>query len=270
MPGRGNGLRATSYAPLIELSPQLADAMLEALRERGIAAYVTPTPGVGDRLYVDASAKDLAQRVLHTLMRAAQPPAEQGDEPNGMPGDEPGGAAGRDARGQAEHRDAGRRDPGDEAGGASMSEEDEAWQRIVDAFDTEPSGDMPPWPASEDLPDTDDSSGGPPDGSEGSMAPGRLVKSASGADRAEGDDDDHFIPPPPPPLPRTDPVTKWAWLALFGGPAYLLLAAMFGWDVPGWAAFGAVASFVGGFVTLVVRMGDDPPRDSGPDDGAVV
>jgi hypothetical protein len=45
---------------------------------------------------------------------------------------------------------------------------------------------------------------------------------------------------------------------------------MAAWQVPGWAAFCAVAAFVGGFATLVVHMGDRPPRDSGPDDGAVV
>jgi hypothetical protein len=65
-------------------------------------------------------------------------------------------------------------------------------------------------------------------------------------------------------------VSKGAWTALFGGPGYLLLAVLLGWVVPSWAAFCAVAAFVGGFATLVVRMGDRPPRDSGPDDGAVV
>ncbi len=84
------------------------------------------------------------------------------------------------------------------------------------------------------------------------------------------DTDDHYVPPPPPPLPALDPVAKGAWAALFGGPAYLLVAVMVGWEVPGWAAFLAVAAFVGGFATLVVRMGDQPPRDSGPDNGAVV
>jgi hypothetical protein len=83
-------------------------------------------------------------------------------------------------------------------------------------------------------------------------------------------DDEHFVPPVPPPLPRLDPVAKGAWAALFGGPAYLLIAVMLGWVVPGWAGFCAVAAFVGGFATLVVRLGDRPPRDSGPDDGAVV
>lgn len=106
----------------------------------------------------------------------------------------------------------------------------------------------------------------------GGMPPGppqiRIVRPASAV--PPGDDDDHFVPPVPPPLPRLDPVTKGAWVALFGGPLYLLVAVTAGWQVPDWAAFCGVAAFIGGFATLVVRMGDRPPRDSGPDDGAVV
>jgi hypothetical protein len=98
----------------------------------------------------------------------------------------------------------------------------------------------------------------------------RIIRPASPAPFPTGDDDDHFVPPDPPPLPRLDPLTKGAWVALFGGPAYLLIAVMVDWQVPGWAAFCAVAAFIGGFATLVVHMGDRPPRDSGPDDGAVV
>jgi hypothetical protein len=98
----------------------------------------------------------------------------------------------------------------------------------------------------------------------------RIIRPASPAPFPPGDDDDHFVPPDPPPLPRLDPLTKGAWVALFGGPAYLLIAVMVDWQVPGWAAFCAVAAFIGGFATLVVHMGDRPPRDSGPDDGAVV
>jgi hypothetical protein len=107
----------------------------------------------------------------------------------------------------------------------------------------------------------------------GGMNPGppqiRIVRPASPAP-LPGDDDDHFVPPEPPPMPQLDPITKGAWAALFGGPAYLLIAVMLGWQVPSLAAFAAVACFVGGFATLVVRMSDRPPRDSGPDDGAVV
>jgi hypothetical protein len=82
---------------------------------------------------------------------------------------------------------------------------------------------------------------------------------------------DHFIPPVPPPLPRLDPVTKGAWLALFGGPLYLLISTATGATISGLAAFLAVAAFVGGFVVLVLRMDNGRPPDSGSDDdGAVV
>jgi hypothetical protein len=82
--------------------------------------------------------------------------------------------------------------------------------------------------------------------------------------------DDHFVPPAPPPLPRLDPVTKFAWIALFGGPLYLLISTAVGSAISGLAAFLAVAAFVGGFVVLVLRMDNGRPPDSGPDDGAVV
>jgi len=82
--------------------------------------------------------------------------------------------------------------------------------------------------------------------------------------------DEHYIPPPAPPLPRLAPVTKGAWVALFGGPLYLIIATVVGWTVSGLAAFVAVAAFVGGFAVLVLRMDSGPPRDRGPDDGAVV
>jgi hypothetical protein len=85
----------------------------------------------------------------------------------------------------------------------------------------------------------------------------------------DDDEDDHYIPPPPPPLPVLDPVAKGAWTALFGGPAYLLTATMTGWQMPGWATFGAVAAFVGGFAVIIMRMGDRP-SGSGPDNGAVL
>jgi hypothetical protein len=82
--------------------------------------------------------------------------------------------------------------------------------------------------------------------------------------------EEHYFPPPPPPLPRLDPLTKGAWAALFGGPAYLLIATAVGWTVPAVAAFFAIGAFVGGFAVLVMRMGDDPRDNDGPDDGAVV
>lgn len=82
--------------------------------------------------------------------------------------------------------------------------------------------------------------------------------------------DEHYIPPVPPPLPRLDPITKGAWLALFGGPLYLLISTATGAAISGLAAFLAVAAFVGGFVILVLRMDNGRPPDSGSDDNGAV
>jgi hypothetical protein len=83
-------------------------------------------------------------------------------------------------------------------------------------------------------------------------------------------DDDRYIPPPVGPQPKLDPVTKGAWLVLFGGPGYLLLASLLDWVIPGWAALASVAAFVSGFVILVIKLGDGPSKRDGPDQGAVV
>jgi hypothetical protein len=98
----------------------------------------------------------------------------------------------------------------------------------------------------------------------------RIIRPATPLPPPPPDEDEHFVPPPPPPLPKLDPVSKGAWVALFGGPAYLLVAVLVHWQIPSILAFIAVAAFVGGFATLVMRMDDKPPDDSGSDDGAVV
>ena len=79
------------------------------------------------------------------------------------------------------------------------------------------------------------------------------------------DDEDHYIPPPPPPLPTLDSIAKGAWVALFGGPAYLVVATAAHWELSGFAVFCAVAAFVTGFALLVLRM--NSPGPGGPDDG---
>ena len=84
------------------------------------------------------------------------------------------------------------------------------------------------------------------------------------------DPDEHFEPPPPPPLPRVDTVGRFAWAGAIGGPLLLVLAALLGIPLAGWVGLLALAAFMAGFVTLVARMKDRPPNDSGPDDGAVV
>ena len=61
-----------------------------------------------------------------------------------------------------------------------------------------------------------------------------------------------------------------AWAALLGGPALVIVMTLAGLSVARSVAVLALVAFVGGFVTLVARMQDRPPTDSGPDDGAVV
>lgn len=150
-----------------------------------------------------------------------------------------------------------------------------------------PPGGPPPWnafgpsrPRSRPAPGTgasgpgqdgaDPVRGGPGRDEPHDSDPARVVRPARPGPPAPADDGEDFIPPEPPPLPSLTPVAKGAWAALFGGPGYLLAATMAGWAVPGWAAFLAVAAFVAGFAVLVIQLGDRPPRDSGPDDGAVV
>ena len=93
----------------------------------------------------------------------------------------------------------------------------------------------------------------------------RKIRGRKAPPRPAADDDQHFIPPAPPPLPSLDPIAKGAWVALFGGPGYLVVATAAGWSVSGIAAFFAVAAFVAGFAILVLRMNE--PGPGGPDDG---
>lgn len=101
-------------------------------------------------------------------------------------------------------------------------------------------------------------------------APGSGGPRDYALDEPGDDEDDGYIPPPLPPQPGLDPVAKGAWLALFGGPGYLLIATLVGWQITGWAALAALIAFVAGFVVLVIRLGDGPSKRDGPDQGAVV
>ncbi|MFC0039289.1 hypothetical protein [Actinomadura rayongensis] len=274
---RGNGLTADAYAPLVDLAPHLADAMLTALRDAGVAAYATgggagdpdaalgalpdvapdaPEPGDGeplDRLFVDVAMKPTAEGVLRVhLTRLRDAGGGEPPEPAGALPAAPEPAP----------------DPKTEPeGGAAVRDEDAIWAEIVAGFDAEvPEGERVPWPDEENLREPS----GPPGDDRAGRLPRARVLDPADEDEDEfppADDEGHYVPPPPAPLPQADPVTKGAWIALVGGPLYLLVTVLLDWEVPGWAAFLAVAAFIGGFVTLVLRMGDEP-RD--PDGGAVV
>ncbi|MFF2776332.1 hypothetical protein ACFVU3_15620 [Streptomyces sp. NPDC058052] len=88
-----------------------------------------------------------------------------------------------------------------------------------------------------------------------------------------GSDEGHFVPPEPPPLPEADTTTKFAWLAVVGGPVLMLVAVLLQWDMTWWLTTLCIGGFLGGFVTLVARMKGDDEDDDGYDDpgrGAVV
>lgn len=191
---------------------------------------------------------------------------------------------------------------GEPPGGGGAAGDEAAWQDLVTRYDlpADPAG-TAPWPDRESLippPARDQGPAGqaaaqPEPAAYGPGADGdraRVIRpaapppvsarasSSTAADAGDagrndepGDDtEEHFIPPPPPPLPNLDPVAKGAWTALFGGPAYLLVATLVGWTVPGWAALLAVMAFVGGFAVIVMRLGDGPSSGAGPDNGAVL
>ncbi|MHB1613915.1 MAG: hypothetical protein ACYCXA_09240 [Actinomycetes bacterium] len=166
--------------------------------------------------------------------------------------------------------------------------EDAAWRAIIAEFDQPVTTGQAPWPDDEDLPDDP---GHPP--APGAAGTGRLSHPSTGlfavtpapipvvpppgpppVDPAVADLDDadaldaHFVPELPAPIPRGDAVSRAAWGAVLGGPAFLLVAAGFSWQLQGWMVALAAAGFVGGFATLVARMKDR--SDDEDDHGAVV
>jgi hypothetical protein len=125
---RDNGLRCAGYVALGDLDPRVADAMLEALRDHGIAAYVTPTPGtrggylevrlpaeLTNRLFVDGSKLAQARELVgieRAEERTPEPPVEA----------------------VADDRDL-----------------ETAWQQLLVSLQTPSSAVAPTWPSSEDV-----------------------------------------------------------------------------------------------------------------------
>ncbi|MGW6709894.1 hypothetical protein ACWGDE_34090 [Streptomyces sp. NPDC054956] len=82
-------------------------------------------------------------------------------------------------------------------------------------------------------------------------------------------DEGHFVPPEPE-LPEADTTSKFAWLAVVGGPVLLLLAVLFQWEMTWWLTTLGIGGFLGGFATLVARMSQGDDEDDDPGRGAVV
>lgn len=94
-----------------------------------------------------------------------------------------------------------------------------------------------------------------------SPVPGQAAAEAPGEDEEE----ESYHPPHPPPIPRpADAIGRFSWAAVIIGPILVLLTTLLSLDR--WMANLGVVLTVGGFVSLVWRLGD---RDD-DDDGAVV
>ena len=84
------------------------------------------------------------------------------------------------------------------------------------------------------------------------------------------EEDKPYVPVPLPPPAKMDSVTKAALVGVIGGPGYLLVVSVFlHWAISAEAALIAVAAFVAGFVTLVVKLGNRSSGDD-DDDGAIL
>jgi hypothetical protein len=175
--------------------------------------------------------------------------------------------------------------------GVSFDEE-AAWAAIVAGYGEEPP-DPPgakPFKSVEDLallePETNDAAveteaprqaedkPAKPLGGSVSFAPGVGPRDYSMPEPSDDDldagDEGHFVPPEPPPLPEADVTAKFAWLGVLGGPLLLLVAVLLGWEMSWWLTTLCIGGFLGGFVTLVLRMRTDDEDEEDPGRGAVV
>ncbi|MGW2581755.1 hypothetical protein ACWCYZ_10510 [Streptomyces virginiae] len=196
----------------------------------------------------------------------------------------------------------------EQSGGVPPLDEEAAWAAIVAGYGQEPPdppGDRPFRPIENLLlPEEDvkplppesgpdpkadakadakqdpkpDAEAGPPAvlGSSVVFAPGVGMAGPRDHSPAEPKDDDltpaeegHFVPPEPE-LPPADTTSKFAWLAVVGGPVLLLLAVLLQWEMTWWLTTLGIGGFLGGFATLVARMQHDEDDDDDPGRGAVV
>lgn len=171
-------------------------------------------------------------------------------------------------------------------------DEEAAWAAMVAAYGEQPAdpAGAKPFKSAEDLALLKDEvnagaavSPGEPEADSGTGKPlGSSVVLAAGVcgprdytvdepgDEELGDaDEGHFVPPDPD-LPEADLTAKFAWLAAVGGPVLLLVAVLLAWDMTWWLTTLGIGGFLGGFATLVARMGPDDDDEGGPGRGAVV
>jgi hypothetical protein len=228
---RSNGLTAEDYAPVAVLERSVSADALLALREAGVAAYaVLPESAAGP----DTSYAHQQATVFADRTALVLARAVIADlAPNAT-------------------------------APAEVSTVDEvAWQQIVSGFSStapEPQHNT----GTEDTAETDDRATRPAEPDR------RRAHPPEPGPHPLVDDEEHFVPEPPPPPPRPDLLGRLGWGGVLGGPLGLLLSALASWSPPRFVLLLFAVAFVGGMVTLVLRMKDRPPTDDGPDNGAVV
>lgn len=181
-----------------------------------------------------------------------------------------------------------------------MGRDDErTWSELVESFHASTDDADRTWPDAENI-DTSPATSGldgvsdssatttPPGFGDSDAAHGPSARSAhddAAGDDAAGDgpaepspqrahkqprpnDDEHFVPPTPPPIPRTDMITMFAWIGVFGTPVMFAGAYVLGQPVSGLVGLIAAIAFIGGFAVLISRLRGHDPHD--PDSGAVV
>ncbi|MEU5214424.1 hypothetical protein [Streptomyces sp. NPDC020742] len=177
-------------------------------------------------------------------------------------------------------------------------DEEAAWAEIVAGYGEQPAfpdgAEGTAAPAAEDGAQDDTKDGtkdgaqdgadeAPAKGTDRPATPGSFVVFAPGVgprdwkasepsdNDLDASDEGHFTPPEPPPLPQADVTTKFAWLAVLGGPLLLVAMVLFQQPVTWWITVLGIGGFLGGFATLVARMkNDDEDDDHLPGGGAVV
>lgn len=267
---RDNGLDAATYIPLADVDPRIGEHLLDVLRLAGVPAYLEPSADVEpytralalpspptDRLWVDREQRVAAREIVETEVGNPRPQIPE------IPGDD------RPSRGLTD------------------AEEEQAWQRIIAGFATEPDVRVPPWPVVEDIPDgneDEDHRSAPATGGSG-LERRDLVGHTDGWRRQDGlldhldqpdppgspedeEEEEHYVPPPPPPIPRLSKQAVIAIILLGGGGLLVVAPTLLGFDETSGKSFGVVAIVIAA-VLLIWRLGERR-SDDGPDDGAVV
>lgn len=139
--------------------------------------------------------------------------------------------------------------------------DDEVWRTIVENYGERPELDEEP--VAEPRGESAAAQGDEPRQQERLE---RLFRPVPQPAAPEPELDEQFVPPTPPPLPKLPPDRLAAWSGLFGSPTVLLICLVLGVRLAPWLGYLLVASFIGGFVYLVVQMprgSDIDPWDDG-------